>query len=114
MIAIDSLNDDASVRSRRARLWPQTEWLKASLILAETAVDGERQRLIDDAAAALRALWIYLTPDGLWRDKHLPQGGFLDEPAPASSFYHISAAFSQVAETGRAEGLRGMSEIRLS
>ena len=114
IIAIDALNDDGSVRSRRARLWPQTEWLKASLILAESATDGERQQLMEDAAAALRALWLYLTPDGLWRDKHMPHGGFLDEPAPASSFYHIAAAFAQLVETGRAEGLRGLSEIGLA
>ena len=113
MIAIDALNDDGSVRSHRARLWPQTEWLKASLILAETAADGERQRLMDDAATAMRALWLYLTPDGLWRDKRLPRGGFIDEPAPASSLYHIAAAFGQLAETGRVEGLRGMSDISL-
>lgn len=113
-IAMDALNDDGSVRSRRARLWPQTEWLKAALILAEFATDGERQNFMDDAAAALRALWLYLTPEGLWRDKHLPQGGFLDEPAPASSFYHIVAAFGQLCDTGRAEGLRGMSDIGLS
>ncbi|WP_309627551.1 AGE family epimerase/isomerase [Brevundimonas sp.] len=114
MIAVDALNDDGTVRSRRARLWPQTEWLKASLILAETATDGERQRLMDDAATALRGLWLYLTPDGLWRDKRLPQGGFIDEPAPASSLYHIAAAFGQLAETGRVEGLRGMSDISLA
>ncbi|MBU1346996.1 MAG: AGE family epimerase/isomerase [Alphaproteobacteria bacterium] len=113
MIAMDAMNDDGTVRSRRARLWPQTEWLKASLILAESAADGERQRLIEDAAAALRALWLYLTPDGLWRDKHLPQGGFIDEPAPASSFYHIAAAFSQLADTGRAQGLRGLEDVAL-
>ena len=113
MIAIDAMNEDGTVRSRRARLWPQTEWLKASLILAENATDGERQRLMEDAASALRALWLYLTPEGLWRDKHLPQGGFIDEPAPASSLYHIAAAFGQLAETGRSEGLRGMSEINL-
>lgn len=113
MIAIDAMNEDGTVRSRRARLWPQTEWLKASLILAETATDGERQRLMEDAEAALRALWLYLTPDGLWRDKHLPQGGFIDEPAPASSLYHIAAAFGQLAETGKAEGLRGMADIGL-
>jgi mannose-1-phosphate guanylyltransferase/mannose-6-phosphate isomerase len=113
IIAVDAMNDDGSLRSRRARLWPQTEWLKASLILAESAADGERQRLMEDAASALRALWLYLTPDGLWRDKHLPQGGFLDEPAPASSLYHIAAAFGQLVDTGRAEGLRGLSDIGL-
>jgi mannose-1-phosphate guanylyltransferase/mannose-6-phosphate isomerase len=112
-IAIDALNDDGGVRSRRARLWPQTEWLKAALILTESAADGERQRFMEDAAAALRALWLYLTPDGLWRDKHLPQGGFIDEPAPASSFYHILAAYGQLVRTGRSEGLRGMTDIGL-
>ena len=113
-IAIDAMNDDGSVRSGRARLWPQTEWLKASLILVESATDGERQRLLDDAAAALRALWLYLTPDGLWQDKRLAQGGFLDEPAPASSFYHIAAGFDQLAETGRVEELVGLSDLDLS
>lgn len=113
-IAIDALNDDGSVRSGRARLWPQTEWLKAALILSETATDGERQAFLEDAASALRALWRYLTPDGLWRDKHLPQGGFLDEPAPASSFYHIAAAFGQVIETGRREGIPGMTDLELA
>jgi len=113
MIAVDALNDDGSVRSRRARLWPQTEWLKASLVLAQSAGGEERGRLMDEAATALRALWLYLTPDGLWRDKHLPQGGFLDEPAPASSLYHIAAAFGQLCETGKAEGFQGLPDIGL-
>ena len=113
VIAVDAMNDDGTIRSRRARLWPQTEWLKASLILAEAATDGERQAFIEDAAKALRALWLYLTPEGLWHDKHLPQGGFIDEPAPASSFYHIAAAFSQLMQTGRAEGLEGMAGLDL-
>lgn len=113
MIAVDALNDDGTIRSHRARLWPQTEWLKASLILSETVEDGERQRLLDDAATALRALWLYLTPDGLWFDKHLPQGGFIDEAAPASSFYHIVSAFTQLVETGRKDAKIGLSEMGL-
>jgi len=97
VIVIDALNADGSVRSRRARLWPQTEWLKAALILAETASPKDRAALLEDAATALRALWLYLTPDGLWHDKHLPDGGFVKEPAPASSLYHIMAGFQQLA-----------------
>ena len=96
-IVIDALNADGSVRSRQARLWPQTEWLKAALILAETASPDARAILLEDAATALRALWLYLTPDGLWHDKHLPGGGFAPEPAPASSLYHIMAGFQQLA-----------------
>jgi len=112
-LALDALNDDFQVISRRARLWPQTEWLKAALILAEDARDGERERLLDGAASALRGLWLYLTPDGLWHDKHLPQGGFIDEPAPASSLYHIAAAFSQLSDTQRAVGIKGLGDLSL-
>lgn len=98
-VAVDAMLDDGTVLSERARLWPQTERLKASLILAETAVDGDRARLRADAKEALSALQGYLTHDGLWRDKRLSSGGFIDEPAPASSFYHIMAAFVQLTQT---------------
>ncbi|WP_428153219.1 AGE family epimerase/isomerase [Brevundimonas sp.] len=98
-IAIDAMNIDGSVRSPRSRLWPQTEWLKASLILATLSDDGRRAQCLDQAARAQRALWRYLTPQGLWHDKLLENGSFIDEPAPASSFYHIMAAYVQVRQT---------------
>lgn len=83
-VAIDVLWDDLSPRERRARLWPQTEYLKAALILGEDA----------HALTACRGLARYLdTPArGAWRDKMTADGGFADEPAPASSFYHIVVA----------------------
>ena len=98
-IAIDAMNIDGSVRSPRARLWPQTEWLKASLILASLSDDGRRTLCLEQAARAQRALWRYLTPQGLWHDKMLEGGKFIDEPAPASSFYHVMAAYVQTRET---------------
>lgn len=113
-VALDSLNDDGSVRTRRARLWPQTEWLKASLILAELSNNEmEKTRYLSDAASAMRALWKYLTPDGLWHDKLLADGTFLDEPAPASSFYHIAAAYGQIVATSRNLGLMGGANLTL-
>ena len=47
----------------------------------------------DDALVAANGLWIYLqTPAaGVSFDELRPDGTFLDEPAPASSFCHISA-----------------------
>lgn len=104
-VALDALNDNGSVRSRRARLWPQTEWMKAALILAETAEDGDRTALLEDAAAAQRAIWRYLTPEGLWRDKLLDDGRFIDEPAPASSLYHILGAQLQLQASAAQVGL---------
>ncbi|MDP2024870.1 AGE family epimerase/isomerase [Sulfuriferula sp.] len=98
-VAIDQLDETLQPRSSGARLWPQTEWLKAALILAEEAEGEERRRLIDSAGAALRGLWLYLAPTGLWRDKLGPDGVFETEPAPASSLYHIVAAYRQLRET---------------
>ena len=98
-VAIDELDENLRPRSTRARLWPQTEWLKAALILAEEAEGEARQRMIDSAGAAFGGLWLYLTPDGLWRDKLGPDGVFEPEPAPASSLYHIVAAYRQLRET---------------
>ncbi|WP_298744718.1 AGE family epimerase/isomerase [uncultured Brevundimonas sp.] len=91
-VAIDELDDLFSVRSARARLWPQTERLKAALILGGQLPPGH-------AAGALKGLQLYLTPAGLWRDKQEPDGRFVEEPAPASSLYHIAAAWVQLRET---------------
>lgn len=98
-VAIDELDETLQPRSSRARLWPQTEWLKAALILAEETEGGDRKRLINSAGAALQGLWLYLEPSGLWRDKLGPDGVFEMEPAPASSLYHIVAAYWQLRET---------------
>ena len=53
------------------------------------------------AAAAVEAFDVlstyFETPvPGLWRDRRLAEGGFVDEPAPASSFYHIMVAFNEL------------------
>lgn len=103
-VAVNALNDDGEMRTTRARLWPQTEWLKSALILAQGATEQGRQAYLDDAAEALRALWRYLTPDGVWRDALLENGEFIEEPSPASSLYHIVAAFTQLAETVPIDG----------
>ncbi len=103
-VAIDELDDALQPRSSRARLWPQTEWLKAALILAEEAEGEERHRLVESAAAASRGLWRYLAPTGLWHDKLGQDGVFETEAAPASSLYHVVAAYRQLRET--AESLR--------
>lgn len=97
-VCIDALDADGTVRSDRARLWPQTEWLKAALLLAETGDAARRSLLMEDAEAALAALRLYLTADGLWHDKRLADGSFINEAAPASSLYHIMAALDQLGQ----------------
>lgn len=91
-VAVNALWDDLAVRDGYARLWPQTERLKAAVLLGEEA----------DAISAARGLARYLeTPArGAWRDKLRPDGGFVDEPAPATSLYHLTMAVLEL--TGRA------------
>lgn len=101
-VMVDSLNEDGTARVRRARLWPQTEWLRAALLMAELAPRAERKTYLDDANSALESLKLYLTDNGLWHDKRVSNQSFIDEPAPATSFYHIMGACSQLAKTDKA------------
>jgi mannose-1-phosphate guanylyltransferase / mannose-6-phosphate isomerase len=75
---------EGDVADFSARLWPQTEWLRAALSFGDDV----------QALAAARTLARYLdvTPKGAWRDRMNADGGFVDEPSPASSFYHIAGA----------------------
>lgn len=83
-VAVNALWDDFSVRDGAARLWPQTEHLKAAVALGDEA----------QALRAARGLAQYLEAParGAWRDKLRPDGTFVDEPAPATSFYHLMVA----------------------
>ena len=99
-VAVFELLDDFSVHDPKARLWSQTEWLKAAMIMARAQPPGEqRDAYLADAVVAARALTLYLdTPvRGLWRDRLLGDGTWVDEPAPASSFYHIIDALRVLA-----------------
>ncbi|HLZ77492.1 AGE family epimerase/isomerase [Phenylobacterium sp.] len=83
-VAVNALWDDFSVRDGDARLWPQTEHLKAAVVLGDEA----------QALRAARGLAQYLDVParGVWRDKLRADGTFVDEPAPATSFYHLLVA----------------------
>jgi mannose-6-phosphate isomerase len=90
-VAVNSLLDDGSLRDPVARLWPQTERMKAACLAATVTRDEQYWR---SAVAATRNLSRYLdTPlPGMWRDRMLIDGSFVVESVPASSFYHIVGA----------------------
>lgn len=92
-VACDELHGDLSIRSSRARLWPQTEWLKAALLLNRV---HPCDPFAGDVARARAALASYLLPDGRWYDKQVDSGKYVDEPAPASSLYHIVGAIVEL------------------
>jgi mannose/cellobiose epimerase-like protein (N-acyl-D-glucosamine 2-epimerase family) len=91
-VAVNEVAIDGRVLDANARLWPQTERLKAALALAQW----------DDAVDAWTGLKSYAVPGrpGLYRDKSLPDGGFVDEPAPASTLYHIVCALAEFVRAG--------------
>jgi mannose/cellobiose epimerase-like protein (N-acyl-D-glucosamine 2-epimerase family) len=90
-VAMNALFGDGSVRDAQARLWPQTERIKALYVAG--AIAGQ-PCYTDAAGTAVGSLMKYLdTPTrGLWRDTMDLHGAFIEQPAPASSFYHIVSA----------------------
>ena len=96
------IGDDLHPRQTVARLWSQTEWLKASLAMMEAARNSgdsvEESQAISSALAAVSVIERYLdvTPRGLWRDRLAADGSFIDEAAPASSLYHIVCAIVEL------------------
>ncbi len=99
-LAFNSMLDDFSAHDAGARLWPQTERLKAAALAAR--LTGEARYFIM-TIAAVEGLQRYLdTPlPGLWFDRIDPQGKVVDEPAPASSFYHLVAAVAELSALAR-------------
>lgn len=92
-LAVNQLDTALAITDASARLWPQTERLKAALILGETA----------HIQPAVDSIWSYLEADlpGLWRDRQVPGKGFAPGPSPASSLYHLAVAIEELAASGR-------------
>jgi mannose/cellobiose epimerase-like protein (N-acyl-D-glucosamine 2-epimerase family) len=100
--AIDEIWPDGAVKSPTARLWPQTERLKAALM--RVGDGGSTPAAAHQAAAALN-VYLDVARPGTWRDVRLPDGGgWSDTPAPASSAYHIVSALQVLVETAGAVG----------
>ncbi|MEI9851628.1 MAG: AGE family epimerase/isomerase [Sphingomonas sp.] len=105
-IAFNELLDDFSVRDAKARLWPQTERIKAWVALAGCAPDADaREAAIAKAAVAVRGLRKYFDYPvaGAWHEMIAPDGGFLLEDPRASSLYHITCAFRSCSASSKRE-----------
>jgi mannose-1-phosphate guanylyltransferase/mannose-6-phosphate isomerase len=97
-VAVNELLDDFAPIDPKARLWPQTERIRASIVF------GDRAGVL----SALNALRGYLlTPiPGVWRDRMFSDGTFAEEPSPATSLYHLVGAWRSLADEAEA-GSRG-------
>ena len=103
--AVFALDASGQVSDPRARLWAQTERLRTALIFAGVETDAEAGAAYVAAAEdAFEVLQAYLDVPvrGLWRDQWLADGSFVEEAAPASSFYHILSALAVLLKAGGA------------
>jgi mannose-6-phosphate isomerase len=97
---INELEADLTPKWRWMRLWPQTERIKALVYLAEHARDererAELEHRIETSTAALLDYFDHPIRGSWW--EHLDeQGHAVDEPARASSLYHIMGAAAELA-----------------
>ena len=96
-LVMDELTDDGQPHRVTSRLWCQTEHLKALLAAYERRGDAEIARQIGEVVR--RIFHYYLTPalPGQWVDQVDVTGQPLTTHAPASTFYHLFVAFSELA-----------------
>jgi len=94
--AIFALDEHLKPIDRGARLWSQTERLRACARAAALTDDGSLWTATLQACQALEAFLDTATP-GLWRDWRDETGAFREEAAPASSLYHIAGAMVELA-----------------
>jgi mannose-6-phosphate isomerase len=92
---VDLIGLDGSVGQTSARLWPQTERLKAALA-------GLVPRPRQAAAQALNGIGAYLrgAAAGAWRDIRFANGRIDPGPSPASSGYHVACALEAFIRAG--------------
>ena len=76
------------------RLWPQTEYLRASLVMAKHGskeAAGNAETLIGN----LFDTYLAIEPKGLWVDEFDKYGERLARDAPASILYHLYEAVAE-------------------
>jgi mannose/cellobiose epimerase-like protein (N-acyl-D-glucosamine 2-epimerase family) len=97
-VMVNSVLTDGTIQDPGVRVWPQCERMKAALArYRRTRELSEAQ----EAVSAFRGLQRHLDVPvkGLWRERWRPNGGWIDQPTPASSFYHIVCALSELLQT---------------
>jgi mannose-6-phosphate isomerase len=92
---MNSVLDDYSVVDGSSRLWPQAERLRVAAFAARMTGEERHWIMANEAATALHA---YLRGPlaGSWYDHRTLDGRFIEEPAPASTFYHIVGAIKEL------------------
>jgi mannose/cellobiose epimerase-like protein (N-acyl-D-glucosamine 2-epimerase family) len=94
-VAINALLDDFSIHDGAARLWPQTERLRAATIAARLIGGAKYWKMVCEAATGLERYFDAPVP-GIWQDQLLQTGEFRPVPVPAGNLYHIVGAIEEL------------------
>ncbi|ROV59990.1 mannose-6-phosphate isomerase [Vibrio ponticus] len=92
----DEVYADGNPLRSTSRLWCQTEYLKATIALWEREPTKARQTAIDQAIEQIFIHYIKPALPGLWIDQVNELNQPINPHSPASTFYHLFLAFSEV------------------
>jgi mannose/cellobiose epimerase-like protein (N-acyl-D-glucosamine 2-epimerase family) len=104
-VAINEIWDDMTPKDPAAKLWPQTERVKAWCAMLDVARTGaEREDACYKIVISARGLARYMRtePPGLWHEVCAANGEFPPGPCKASSFYHVVCAIDALRKTAGA------------
>ncbi|MBC8054944.1 MAG: AGE family epimerase/isomerase, partial [Rhizobiales bacterium] len=93
-VAVNSLGAGLRVTDGAAKVWPQTERIKAwhAAQADGTAAQVQIARRKTDEALQGLARYLMEAPAGLWHEQMNADGSFALQPCRASSLYHIVCA----------------------
>jgi len=88
----DIVGRNGTVRDGGTRLWPQTEAVRAHLVMG-------RPDRAEAALAALSKRFLHPAPAGMWHDHFHADGRLRSNTVPASSLYHLFTAHAELKAT---------------
>jgi mannose/cellobiose epimerase-like protein (N-acyl-D-glucosamine 2-epimerase family) len=102
-VAIYEIKNTTEVHDGSARLWAQTERLRAAALAARLFGDAKYWRRTAEAANSLLRYFATEVP-GLWYDRLSPEGEFKRETVTAGNLYHIVGAIYEIGALVRSVG----------
>ena len=102
-VAIFEIVNDTTIHDGSARLWAQTERLRAAALAARLYGDSKYWKRTAEAAQSLLRYFATDVP-GLWYDRLTPSGEFKRETVTAGNLYHIVGAIHELGALVRSRG----------
>jgi mannose/cellobiose epimerase-like protein (N-acyl-D-glucosamine 2-epimerase family) len=97
-LVIDAVDRAGAVRDASVRIWPQTEAIKAHVVMAEqgNVAGAQAGAAIAQITSNLLQRFFVRPPAGTWTDHFAAGGAVKGDRIPSSTLYHIVMAFSEL------------------